>query len=95
MKYFKQHHESCDQEWTVYGGYEDSDITPEGDIDTVVYCVECKDGTCSFELYEDYVDPEDITEITQDEYRHVVEQLQKVTTLQSQIDDILSPLIDK
>lgn len=93
MKYFKQNYASGSHDWTVYGGYEDSDITPDGDIDTTVYSVDCKDGKYYYECYEDYFEPEEIEVITEDEYRHVVEQFQKVDELQAQIDAKLKALI--
>lgn len=93
MKYFKINYASNSLEWTEYGGYEDSDITPDGYINTTVYSVECDDGKYSYECYENYLYPDDITKITEEEYRHVVEQLQKVDELQSQIDEVLKALI--
>ena len=30
--YFKQHWESCDKEWTIYGCYSETDIQREGDV---------------------------------------------------------------
>ena len=77
----------------MYGSYEDSDITPEGDIDATVYSVDSDDGKYYYECFEDYIEPDEITEITEDEYRHVVEQLQKVDEIQAHIDAVLKPLI--
>ena len=93
MKYFKQNYASGSHDWTVYGSYEASDITPVGDIDTIVYSVDCDDGKYYYECYENYFDPDEITEITEEEYRHVVEQLQKVDEIQAQIDEVLKALI--
>lgn len=92
-KYFKQNYASGSHDWTVYGSYEDSEITPAGDIDTTVYSVDCDDGKYYYECYENYFDPDEITEITEEEYRHVVEQLQKVDEIQAQIDEVLKALI--
>lgn len=93
MRYFKRNYASGNHEWTEYGGYEDSDITPLGDIDTVVYSIDCKDGKYCYELYENFIDLDEITEITEDEYRLVVKRLQKVDELQAQIDAVLKALI--
>lgn len=93
MKYFKKGFASGSHDWTVYGAYIDSDITPQGDISTVVYSVDCHDGKYFYECYEDYFEPDEITEITEEEYRHVVEQLQKVDEHQAQIDEILKALM--
>lgn len=95
MKYFKKHYEGCDHEWTDYGGYEDSDITPEGEIEATVYSVDREDDKYSYAIHELLFEHEDITEITKDEYMHVVEQLQKVDELQSQINEILAGIIKK
>ena len=93
MKYFKQNYSSGSHDWTLYGSYEASDITQVGYIDTIVYSVDCDDGKYYYECYENYFKPDEITEITEDEYRHVVEQLQKVDEIQAQIDEVLKALI--
>lgn len=93
MKYFKQNYATGNHEWTVYGSYEDSDITPQGYFDAIVYSVDCNDGKYYYECYENYFEPDEITEITEEEYRHVVEQLQKVDEIQAQIDAVLKALI--
>ena len=93
MKYFKQNYASGSHDWTVYGSYEDSDITPVGDIYAIVYLVYCDDGKYYYDCYENYFDTDEITEITEDEYRHVVEQLHKVDEIQAQIDEVLKALI--
>lgn len=92
-KYFKQNDALGSHNWTLYGSYEDSDITPEGYIDATVYSVDCADGKYYYECYGEYLDPDEITEITEEEYRHVVEQLQKVDEIQAQIDAVLKALI--
>lgn len=92
-KYFKESSASGSHDWTAYGCYDETDITPEGDIDAVVYSIDCDDGKYYYECYENYFDPEDITEITKEEYQHVVEQLQKVDEIQAQIDGVLKSLL--
>ena len=93
MKYFKHHYENTDHEWTDYGCYETSDITPEGYIHATVYSADCEDGNYSYECYDNYFDPDEIIEITEEENKHVIEQLQKVDALKLQIDEIISKLI--
>ena len=93
MKYFKQNYASGGHDWTVYGSCGASDITPVGYIDAIVYSVDCDDGKYYYECFEDYIDPDEITEITEEEYLHVVEQLQKVDEIQAHIDAVLKALI--
>lgn len=93
MKYFKQSFASGNHDRTVYGSYDDSDITPQDDINSMVYSVDCDHGNYYYECYEDFFEPDEITEIAKEEYRHVVEQLQKVDELQAQIDKMMKALI--
>lgn len=95
MKYFKLHHESYGEKCTEYGAFDDSNITRAGNIDTTVYSVHLRYDKYKHDCYKTYTGPKDITEITKDEYMHVMEQLQKVDELQSQIDEILAGLIKK
>lgn len=93
MKYFKQRYASDSHDWTAYGAYEDSDIMPEGDICAIVYSVDCEYGKYYYERYENYFELDEITEITEEEYRHVMEQLQKVDEIRAQIDGVLKALL--
>lgn len=93
MKYFKQGCASGSHDWTAYGAYEDSDITPEGDIRAMVYSVDCDEGKYYYECYENYFSPDEITETSYKEYLHVMKQLQKVDKLQAQIDEVLKAFI--
>ncbi len=93
MKYFKQNYVSGSHELTMYGSYEDSNITPEGYIYTSVYSIDCADGINYYECSENYFKPDEITAITEEEYLHVIEQLQKVDWLQIQIDEVLKALL--
>ncbi|WP_407390842.1 hypothetical protein [Carnobacterium jeotgali] len=70
------------------------DITQEGDIETAVHSFDRKDGKYYYDVYEDYFEPDEITEITQEEYSHVFWQLKKFEELQSQIDTIIKSMIN-
>lgn len=95
MKYFKQHFESCDREWTIYGKFEDSDITPNGDFPCVVDNIEI-DTECDHikhTTYPDYCEPDDIELITEEEYIEVGKKLCEVGKMYDQADAILKTLI--
>lgn len=95
MKYFKKHYESCDREWTEFGCYEESDITPEGDFCVSVYSVECNDGKCSYDCYDNYFELDDIQEITKEESLEVIKQLHKVDEIQEQINTIIKAILNE
>lgn len=93
MKYFKQINVLHGHKWTVYGAYDDSDITKQGDFEAMVYSVDFDDGNYSYGQYCDFFEPDEITIITEDEYRHVLERLQMVDELQAKIDYVLKALL--
>lgn len=95
MKFFKQHFESCNREWTTYGKFEDSDITPNGDFPCMVDCVEI-DTDCGHikrTIYPDYCERSDIELISEEEYIAVGNKLREVDKLYEQADAILTTLI--
>lgn len=95
MKYFKQHFESCNREWTIYGQFEDSDITPNGDFFCVVDDVEIDPGCDHIKhtIYENYCEPDKIELITEEEYTAVCNKLREVDKLYDKADEILKTLI--
>lgn len=92
MKYFKQNYASGSHDRTVYGSYVPSDDIKAA-IAATVYSVNCDYGKYYYEFCVNYFEPDEITEITEEEYRHVVEQLQKVGEIQAQIDAVMKALI--
>lgn len=95
MKYFKQHYESCNREWTTYGKFEESDITPNGDCLCVVDDVEI-DTDCDHlkhTIYQDYCEIDETELITEEEYIAVCNKLREVDKLCDKADEILKTLI--
>lgn len=95
MKYFKQHFESCDREWTIYGCYSDHDIQREGDVLCNVIEVQREDNKVHVEhnAYQEYIEPDEVTFITKEEYRAVVNKLHEADDYYSKADDVLKTLI--
>lgn len=93
MKYFKRNCSSGSHEWTDYGSYLDSGNAQQGEFYAVVISIDCYDGKYSYSCYGNYFEPDEIKEITKEEYRHVVVQLQKVDDVQAQIDAVLKALL--
>lgn len=93
MKYFKRKFATVDHEWTVYGAYEESDVTQEGDVLVSVYSVDCYGVTYSHSRYEDYFELDKLIMITEEEYNLVLERLLLVGEVQGLIDDMLKKLL--
>lgn len=94
MTYFKQHFESCYSEWTIYGCYSDHDIQREGDILCNVIEVRREDNKhLIHEVYKEYVEPDEVTEITKDEYISVINKIQETNDYYYKADEILKSLI--
>lgn len=93
--YFKQRHESANIEWTTYGTYCDKQITSDGDV-----CVKVRDVTkhagldhLEHSVYRAYVFPEEVTEITKEEYESVICKIASVEDLRDKADEILKSLL--
>lgn len=95
MEYFKQHFESCDSEWTIYGCYSDLDIQREGDVLCEVYEIRHVDSNehIDHNAYKEYIEPDEVTFITKEEYLAVVNKLHEVDDYYSKADDVLKTLI--
>lgn len=92
MKYFKQHFESGNREWTIYGSYSDHDIQREGDV----VCEVQRDGDkdhYEHSVLKEYIEPDEVTFITKKEYVAVVNKLQEADDYHSMADDVLETLI--
>lgn len=94
-KYFKKHNESCDREWTVYGCYEEQDITPSGDILCVVDDIEMNPEKSHLQhsIYQDYFEEDEITQITRSEYNEMLNKVKKAEEYLNKADSILKALI--
>lgn len=94
-KFFKQHFESCNREWTIYGSYDESDITPNGDILCVVDDVENDSDNEHIQhtIYQNYCEPDEITHISEDEYNAVINKLREADGYYDKADEVLKSLI--
>lgn len=77
----------------MYGGYDETDVTQEGDILASVDCIGCDDGRYYYEVMQDYFEPDEITVITEQEFCQVQDQIKEVNELQGRIDKILKSLL--
>lgn len=94
-KFFKQHFESGSREWTIYGCYEEKDITPQGDILCVVDDVASNPDNEHIQhaIYQNYCEPDEITHISEEEYNAVINKLREAEGYYDKADDVLKSLI--
>lgn len=94
-KFFKQHFESGSSEWTIYGCYDESDITPNGGIRCLVDDVENDPdlGHIRHTIYENYCEPDEVTHITKEEYNAVIKKLRKADGYCDKCGELLKSLI--
>ena len=95
MKYFKQHFESCNSEWTIYGCYSDHDIQRAGDVVCEVHEVQRDGDKDHYEhsVLKEYIEPDAVTSITKEEYLAVVNKLNETDDYYCKADDVLKTLI--
>lgn len=95
MEYFKQHFESCDHEWTIYGCYSEKDITPAGDVACSVHDIDKSGDKDHIEhsVYEDYIEPDEVTHITEKEYLAVINKLREADDYYCKADEVLKSLL--
>lgn len=95
MIYFKQHFESGNSEWSIYGCYSDYDIQPEGDVVCEVHEVQREDEKDHFEhnVIKEYIEPDEVTFITKKEYLAVINKLQEADDYHKMADEVLETLI--
>lgn len=93
--YFKQHHESCNVEWTVYGVYRDKQLTSDGDVLVKVHDITNNADLDHLEygVYEEYIVPEEVTKITKEEYESVISKIASAEDLRDKVDEILKSLM--
>lgn len=93
--YFKQHVESGNVEWTIYGTYTDKDRKPEGDILCLVHEITYyqKKDHLEHSVYRAYFLPEDLTEITSEEMETALAKLTSTEDLYNKADEILKSLM--
>lgn len=94
-KFFKQHFESGSHEWTIYGCYEEKDITPRGDILCVVDDVDSDPDNEHIQhtIYQDYCWPDEVTHITEEEYNAAINKLREADGYYDKADEVLKSLI--
>ena len=99
--FFKQYNEEkgypCapNHEWTLYGSYEEKDITPEGEILCVVDDVDINidTGRIMHTIYQEYLCPGELTLISEKEYRAVINKLREADGYNDKADEILKTLL--
>lgn len=93
--YFKQHFESGNVEWTIYGSYCDYEITTDGDIRVLVREITSQAdlGHMEYSVYRMYIVPQEVTEITKKEYESVVVKIDTAEDLRYKADEILKSLL--
>lgn len=93
--YFKQHFESCEHERTVYGRYNEDNITPEGDIRCKVFSIELdhENKIVKMEVCEEYFEKNEITPVSIGEYVTVCKTLEKAQEYYIKAEDVLRSLI--
>ena len=95
MIYFKQHYESCNSEFTMYGCYSDNDIQPEGDVVCEVHIVQGDSDKDHIEhdVCKQYIEPDEVSFITEKEYLAVINKLQQAEDYYNMADKVLETLI--
>lgn len=93
--YFKQHCESGNDEWTIYGTYTDKDRQPEGDVLCLVHEITYYQEKDHLEhsVYRAYFLIEDLTEITREEMEAALAKLTSMEDLYNKADEILKSLM--
>ena len=94
-KFFKQHFESGSHEWTIYGSYDEGDITLNGDIRCLVDDVDSYPGNEHIQhtIYENYCEPDEVTHIDKEEYNTVINKLRKADGYYDKADEVLKTLL--
>lgn len=94
-KFFKQHFESGSREWTMYGCYDELDITPNGDIRCLVDDIENDSDNEHIQhtIYVLHCEPDEVTHISKDEYNTVINKLRKADGYYDKADEVLKTLI--
>lgn len=94
MIWFKRRFETDKSVHTVYGAYEEDEVTDDGDVLCMVYCIEENPSTerLEYDSFEDYIEPDEVEAISKEEYLRVLEELQKVDELNAKKTEILKKL---
>lgn len=93
--YFKQHVESGNVEWTIYGSYDTDKMEKEGDVNVIVHDI-TKDNEkdhLEYSVYRTYIFPENVTKITKEEYETTIAKLTSTEDLRAKADEILKSLL--
>lgn len=93
--YFKQRFETAKVEWTIYGSYCDEAITTDGDVCALVREVTNNADLDHLEhnVFREYIVPEEVTEITKEQYESVVVKINTAEDLWTKADEILKSLL--
>lgn len=94
-KYFKHHCESGSHEWTMYGCYEEKDVTDYGDFLCTVDDVDSDPDNehIHHTIYKILCDLDKVTHITEEEYNAVIKKLNEVESLYNKADEIMKQLL--
>lgn len=93
--YFKQRNGSSNVEWTIYGTYNDAMITSDGDVRALVRDITNlrENEHLEHSAYRTYIVPEEVTEITKEEYESVISKIASAEDLRNKADEILKSLM--
>lgn len=93
--YFKQHHESCNTEWTSYGSYCEDDLTKWGDACVIQHDITSNSEKDHLEWSKnrEYIWPGEVTKINKEEYESVISKIASVEDLYDKADEILKSLL--
>lgn len=93
--YFKQHVESCNIEWTIYGSYDTDKMEKEGDVNVIVHDI-TKDNEkdhLEHSVYRTYIFPKNVTKITKEELETALAKLISAEDMRYKADEILKSLL--
>lgn len=93
--YFKQHVESGNVEWTIYGSYDTDKMEKEGDVSVIVHDI-TKDNEkdhLEYSVYRTYIFPENLTKITKEELETALAKLISTEDMRYKADEIMKSLM--
>ena len=94
-KFFTKSYETCNVQWTIYGSYCEDEIRPEGDVRCYVHDVTREHGEehMCYNLYEQYIEPKHVVELTKEEFESAVAKIRSAEDLWHKADKILESLL--
>lgn len=92
-KYFKQHRESGDTEFTIVGSYTQENITEHGDLLCQCDIIEHRYKRYSYDHIHEYLELDEIEEIDFAEYTRIKNTLAMCEQLKDVMDKLLSSIL--